>query len=194
MSVLSRERAPEAGAGDPGGLRYLPRPLVRAGTAVVPIAKRAGMTARDGALSAAAWAAPQVDGARAWTAPRIEWTGLAIRDTVGPRICEVLVATARRVEVTAPRADAAVSRRRWMKATAVMVVLAAAGAGAAAVLQRRKAAGTSGAPGGAEAGGAEAGGASPQTAPDGQPRAEADGHAETDGGAGADDSRPSPAA
>jgi hypothetical protein len=187
MSVLSRERASEAGAGDPGGLRHL-------AVVVVPVVKRAGMTARDGARSAATWAAPRVDGARAWTAPRIESGGLAIRDTVGPRICEVLVATARRVEVTAPRADAAARRRRWPEAAAGLVLLAAAGAVAAAVLQRRKAAGTGAAPG--DAGAVDA---SPQATPDGQPRAEAEGGAESDGGAedgpaGSEDSRPSPAA
>ena len=181
MSVLSRERASEAGAGDPGGLRQL-------AVVVVPVVKRAGMTARDGARSAATWAAPRVDGARAWTAPRIEGSGLAIRDTVGPRIYEVLVATARRVEVTAPRADTAAPRRRWLQATAGMVLLAAAGAAAAAVIQRRKA-GAGGAPGDAGAGDP-----SPQAAPDGQPRAEADGGAEADGPAGAENSNPSPAA
>ena len=180
MSVLSRERASEAG--DPGGLRHL-------AVVVVPVVKRAAMTARDGARSAATWAAPRVDGARAWTAPRIEWGGLAIRDTVGPRICDVLVATARRVEASTPRADAAAPRRRWLEATAGMVLLGAAGAIAAAVLQRRKAAGTGEAPGDAGAGDA-----SPQAAPDRQPGAEADGRTEADGPAGAENSRPSPAA
>ena len=185
MSVLSRERASEAGAGDPGGLRQL-------AVVVVPVVKRAGMTARDGARNAATWAAPRVEGARAWTAPRIESGGLAIRDTVGPRICDVLVATARRVEVvevSAPPADAAAPRRRWLRATAGMVLLGAAGAVAAAVLQRRKAARTGGAPGDAGAGDT-----SPQAAPDGQPGAEADGRTDADGPAGADNSRPSPAA
>ena len=173
MSVLSRERASEAEAGDPGGLRQL-------AVVVVPVVKRAGMTARDGAQSAVIWAAPHVNRARAWTAPRIEGSGLAIRDTVGPRIYEVLVATARRVEVTPPPADAAASRRRWPAATAGMVLLAAAGAAAAAVIQRRKLAGTSEVPG--------AGGSGPQTTTDGQPGAAAGGPA------GAEDGRPSPAA
>ena len=175
MSVLSRDRASEAG--DPGGLRQL-------AVVVVPVAKRAGMTARDSARSAATWAAPHVNGARAWTAPRIEGSGLAIRDTVGPRIYEVLVATARRVEVTAPDPDAAAARRRWPAATAGMVLLAAAGAAMAAVIQRRKAAMISGAPQDAVADAS-------QTAPDG--RAGADGQAGADGRAGAEDSRPSPA-
>ncbi len=182
MSVLSRERASEAEAGDPGGLRQL-------AVVVVPVVKRAGVTARDGAQSAATWAAPHVNRARAWTAPRIEGSGLAIRDTVGPRIYEVLVATARRVEVTPPPADAAASRRRWPAATAGMVALAAAGAVAAAVIQRRKAAGTSGVPGDAEAGGT-----GPQATADGQPGAGAGGPPGAGGPAGAEDGRPSPAA
>ncbi|HEX9352759.1 MAG TPA: hypothetical protein VF933_02920 [Streptosporangiaceae bacterium] len=182
MSVLSRERASEAEAGDQGGLRQL-------AVVVVPAVKRAGMTARDSARSAAAWGAPHVHGARAWTAPRIEGSGLVIRDTVGPKIYEVLVATARRVEVTAPRADAAAPRRRWPEAAAGMVLLAAAGAAAAAVLRRRKAAGTGGVPGDAEAGGT-----GPQATPDAQPGAEADGRAEADGAAGAEGSKPPPGA
>ena len=152
MSVLSRDRASEAG--DPGALRQL-------AVVIVPVAKRAGMTARDGARSAATWAAPHVNVARTWTAPRIEGSGLAIRDTVGPRIYEVLVATARRVEVTPADADAAAARRRWPAATAGMVLLAAAGAAMAAVIQRRKAAVASGAPQDAVAGASQA-------APDGQ--------------------------
>jgi len=174
MSVLSRDRASEAG--DPGGLRQL-------AVVIVPVAKRAEMAARDGARSAATWAAPHIDEARAWIAPRIEGSGLAIRETVAPRICEVLVATARRVEVTPPGADAA-ARRRWPAATAGMVVLAAAGAAMAAVIQRRKAAVASGAPQAAVAGAS-------QTAPDG--RAGGNGRAGADGRAGAEDSRPSPA-
>ena len=182
MSVLSREGASEAGAGDPGGLRQLT-------VVVVPVVKRAGITARDGARSAATWAAPRVDGARAWTAPRIERGGLAIRDSVGPKIYDVLVATARRVEVTAPRADAAARRRRWPQVSAGIVLLAAAGAVTAAVIQRRKAARTGGAPGDAGAGDA-----SPQAAPDGQPRTEGDGGGDGGGPGGAENSRPSPAA
>ena len=58
---------------------------------------------RRGAGSAATCATPRVSGARAWTAPRIERSGLAIRDTIAPKICEVFVVTARREDVSPPR-------------------------------------------------------------------------------------------
>jgi MYXO-CTERM domain-containing protein len=147
MSVLSRKRAAEAdAAGTRGRIPQLARPAVLA-RAAVPMAKTAGMAARDGARSAAAWAAPRVNGARAWTAPRIERSGLAIKDTIAPKICETLAAAARRVDVTAPRVDVTASRRRWPKVVAGTAMLAAAGAAAAVVLRRRKNDVACGAPG-----------------------------------------------
>ena len=190
MSVLSRKRASEAEAADiRGRMQQLARPAVLV-TAAVPMAKTAGLAAQQGASSAAAWAAPRVSGARAWTAPRIERSGLAVKDTIAPKIYEVLAATARRVDVTAPtvdvvglRADVISRRRRWAKVVAGTAMLAAAGAAVAIVLRRRKHDGTCGAPGKT----ADTG-TGPQTAQDGQPRADADGS-----GAEADVSGPSPA-
>jgi hypothetical protein len=139
---------------------------------VVPIVKTAGMAARDGARNAAAWTAPRIQGARAWTAPRIERSGLAIKDTIAPKICAVFVATARRVDVPAPRLDVTAHRRRRanIMAGATVLVATAAAAAAAVVLRRRKNEGTLKAPGEA----AEAG-TGTQIAQDGQPRAGADG-------------------
>ncbi len=119
--------------------------------------------ARCGARGAATWAAPRVNGARAWAAPRIERSGLAIKDTIAPKISEVFVVTARRVDVTPPR-------RRWPRVMAGTALLAAAGATAAVMFRRRAAGGTRAAPG--EAAGE---GTSPQTAQDGQPRADGSG-------------------
>lgn len=179
MSVLSRERASDAGAEDTrAGAQLLARTVVLA-RAAGPAAKTAGVAARDGARSAATWAAPRVNGARAWTAPRIEWSGLAIRDTVGPRIYEVLAATARRVEVTAPRVDAEAHRRRWSRILAGAAVLTAAGAAAAIVLRRRSGDRAGGAPG--ESAGADSG---PQAAQDGQAHSDADGGASGQDGSG----------
>ncbi len=173
MSVLSRKRVAEAEAETAdtrGYMQLLARSAVLA-RAAVPMAKTAGMAARDGARSAATWAAPRVNGARAWTAPRIERSGLVIRDTIAPKICETLTATARRVDVTAPRVvDATAPGRRWLKAAAGTAVLAAAGAAAAVVLRRRKNDGTRGASG--EAAEERTG---PQASQDGQQRAGADG-------------------
>jgi hypothetical protein len=184
MSVLSRQRAAEAeaeAADTHGRMPPLARPVVLV-RAAVPLAKTAGTAARDGARSAATWAAPRIDGARAWTAPRIERSGLAIRDTIAPMVCEKLIAAARRVDVAAPRLDATPPRRRWPRVVAgTALVAAAAGAAAAAaagVLRRRKDDGTRGAPGEA----AEAG-AGTQTAQDG-PLPDADGSGADDNSSG----------
>jgi len=127
------------------------------------MAKTAGTAARDGARSAATWAAPRINGARAWTAPRIERSGLAIRDTIAPKVCETLITASRRVDVTAPGPDVTAPRRRWPQVVAGTAMLVAAGAAAAIVLRRRKGDRTYGAPGEA----AEEG-TGPQAAQDGQ--------------------------
>ena len=173
MSVLSRKREADAEAEAEAAdarMQLLARSMVLA-RAAVPLAKTAGMAARDGARSAGTWAAPRVNGARAWTAPRIERSGLVIRDTIAPKICETLTATARRVDVPAPPVvEVTARRRRWLKVGAGTALLAAAGAAAAVVLLRRRNDGTCEAP--EEA--AEAG-TGLQAAQDGQLRAGADG-------------------
>jgi hypothetical protein len=180
MSILSRKRAAEADADTRHRMQQPARPVALA-RAAVPMVKTAGMTARESARGAAAWAAPRVNGARAWTAPRIERSGLAIKDTIAPKIYETLTATARRVDVTAPRLDVTAPRRRWPRVVAGTAMLAAAGAAVAIVLRRRKHDGTSATLG--EAADARTG---PQTAQDGQ--------TSTDGGdAEADVSKLSPA-
>ena len=138
MSVMSRKRAAAAAAADTGGRMQRPARPTRLVKAAVPVAKTAGLATRHGARSAAAWAAPRVNGARAWTAPRIERSGLAINDTIAPMIYEVLAATARRVDVAPPRADVTGLRRRWPKVVIVTAVLAAAAAAVAVVLRHRK--------------------------------------------------------
>jgi hypothetical protein len=164
MSNLSRKRAADADTRH--RMQQDAWPVVLARTAV-PMVKTAGTTARDSARGAAAWAGPRINGARAWTAPRIERSGLAIKDTIAPKISETLTATARRVDVTTPRLDVAVPRRRWPRVVAGTAILAAVGA--AIVLRRRKDAATRGA---REAADARTG---PQTAQDGQPSADAHG-------------------
>jgi hypothetical protein len=179
MSILSRKRAAEADADTRHRIQQHARLAVLARTAV-PIVKTAGMATRDSARNAAAWAAPRVNGARAWTAPRIERSGLAIKDTIAPKISETLTATARRVDVNAPRPGVTAPRRRWPKVVAGTALLAAVGAAAAIVLRHRKDDGTRG-----EAAGARTG---PPTAQDGQ--ASADDHG---GDVEADVSKLSPA-
>ena len=183
VSVLSRKRAAETDAASTRARLPQPaRPIVLA-RAAVPVAKTAGIAARDGVLSAAAWATPHVNGARAWTAPRIERSGLAIRDTIAPKICEMLAATARRVDVTAPPVGVA-APRRWPAVVAGAALLTAAGAAAAVVFRRRKDDdGTGGSPGETADSGT-----GPQIAQDGQSRPGAHG-----GDAEADVSKPTPA-
>ncbi len=94
---------------------------------------------------------------------RMAWPGSAIKDTIAPKISEVFVVTARRVDIAPPR-------RRWPGVIAGTALLAAAGAAVAVVPRRRKDDRTCGPPWGA----ADAG-TSPQTAQDGQPRADAGG-------------------
>jgi hypothetical protein len=172
MSVLSRKHAAEAEQDRRQQLAW----AAAVARAAVPMAKTAGMAAQNGARGAATWVTPRVNGARAWTAPRIERSGLAIKDTVAPKICDVLTATARYVDVTAPGLDVSAPRRRWPRVVAGTATLAAAGAAAAVVLRRRKAAGTGGAPGPAAGAGTGL-----QSAPDGQPpSAAAAGTAEED--------------
>jgi hypothetical protein len=178
MSVLSRKRAAEAEA-EAAETREREQQLAWAivmARAAVPRAKAAGMVARDGVRSAATWTAPRVNQARAWTAPRIERSGLAIKDTIAPKVYETLMATARRVDVTAPRPDDAAPRRRWPQVVAATGMLVAAGAAVAVVLRRRK---SDREPAEAVTG--------PQAAQDGQLGADADGS-----GAEGDVSRQSP--
>jgi hypothetical protein len=174
MSVLSRKREAEAEAeaeDTRARAQLLARSMVLA-RAAAPMVKTAGMAARDGARSAATWAAPRVNGARAWTAPRIEQSGLAIRDTIAPKISETLTATARRVDVppVPPVVEVTARRRRWLKVGAGTALLAAVGAAAVVVVLRRRNDAIDKAP--EEA--VEAG-ISPQAAQDGQLRGGADG-------------------
>ncbi len=176
MSVRSRTSVAESAE---GRRQQLAQPVVLV-RAAVPMAKTAGMAARDGVRTATVWVGPRVNGARAWTAPHIERGGLVIKDTFAPRIYEVLSATARRVDVAAPRADVTASRRTWPKMMTATVMLVGAGAAAAIVLRRRKHDQTGRVPGKA---------AGPPIARDGQPHADTGGRSST----GEDTSRQSPA-
>ena len=95
MSLLTRKRT--AGA-MPTVVRKRARDVADRAAPIakqaVPIAKQAGIAARHGAEDAVAWAAPRVDEARSWVAPRIERTGIAVRDSIAPRISDALVTAA----------------------------------------------------------------------------------------------------
>jgi hypothetical protein len=64
-------------------------------------------------------------GARAWAAPRVERGGVVVQEDLAPRVSEMMIATARRLEPAKAR------RRRWPIAVGIVVV----GAGCIAVVQ-----------------------------------------------------------
>ena len=96
------------------------------------MAQNAGRAARDRANAALAWAMPHVDNARSWAAPHVEHTGLAVRDTVAPKVSDLMVATARRLENAPPQP------RRWPGRIARLAMLAAAASAVAALAMRRR--------------------------------------------------------
>jgi hypothetical protein len=99
---------------------------------VVPLAKNAGLVARQSAEDAVAWAAPHVKDARTWVAPHVEQAGIAVRDKIGPTISEVLVEAAHRLDDTPPR------QKRWPRLLAGFAMIAAVGSAVAAVMLRRR--------------------------------------------------------
>jgi len=106
----------------------------------VPMAKNVGLTARQGAEDAVAWATPRVRDARAWAAPQVEQAGLAVREKIAPAISEkiapaisdAIIEAAHWLDNPPPR------RRLWPRVLGGIAMLAAAGSAiAAAVLRRR---------------------------------------------------------
>lgn len=115
---------------------------VDAATQVMPMAKNAGMMARQTAGDAAAWAAPRVQDARSWAAPQLEQAGLAVRDKIAPAISEkiapaisaALVEAAHRLDDSVP----APPPRRWPRVLGAFAMIAALGSAVAAVIMRRQ--------------------------------------------------------
>lgn len=103
------------------GARSARRQAHRAATQATPLAKSARETAQQ-----------SVHDARVWAAPRVERSGHAVAERIAPKLSDMLVATARRLEPAPPT-----RRRRWPKALAGMVLLGV-GTAVAAVLRRRE--------------------------------------------------------
>jgi hypothetical protein len=119
----------------------------------VPLGKRAGTTAVQGAVGAKDWAAPRVQdakewaaprvqdavrGAREWAAPRLEDAADAVTTSVAPKVASALRSTASQVRPARTSAKTGVRRLldwRWM--LGVGAVLAAAGTTAAVTMRRR---------------------------------------------------------
>jgi len=110
---------------------------------LTPMARSAGVAARQGAdvvvtwatprvIGAREWAAPRVHGARMWASPRVEQAGYTVRDKYGPAVSAALIEAARRLDDSPPK------RRRWPWVLAGVGMLAAAGTAAAAILMRRR--------------------------------------------------------
>ena len=117
----------------------------------VPIGKRAGTTAvqgaRQGVQSAKEWAAPHVQdaiqGARVWAAPRLDVAADAVTGTVAPAVSSALHATADRVRPVSPAAPTGLRRLldwRWL--VGLGAAAAAAGAAGAVAMRRRYASAT----------------------------------------------------
>jgi hypothetical protein len=119
----------------------------------VPMGKRAGTTAVQGAAGAKDWAAPRVQdakewaaprvqdavrGAREWAAPRLEGAAEAVTTSVAPKVSSALRSTASQVRPAGTSAKTGVRRLldwRWM--LGLGAVLAAAGTTAAVAMRRR---------------------------------------------------------
>ena len=130
MSLRSRKQdakaAARAGAKSArrqaqAGAKSARRQAQRAATQATPLAKSARETAQQ-----------SVHDARVWAAPRVERSGHAVAERIAPKLSDMLVATARRLEPAPPT-----RRRRWPKALAGMVMLGV-GTAVAAVLRSRR--------------------------------------------------------
>jgi hypothetical protein len=117
-----------------GGTNGARQRAIDTATQVVPMAKNAGMAARQSAEDAAAWAAPRVKEARSWAAPRVEQAGYAVRDKIAPTVSSALLEAAHRIDDSAPTAR----RRRWPRVLGAFAMVAAVGSAIAAVVMRRR--------------------------------------------------------
>jgi hypothetical protein len=100
---------------------------------LVPMARSAGLAARQGTDVVVTWATPRVRVARVWAAPRVEQAGVAVRDQIAPAVSAALIEAARRLDDPSPPKP-----RRWPWILAGCGLLAAAGSAAAAIMMRRR--------------------------------------------------------
>jgi hypothetical protein len=111
----------------------------------VPLGKRAGTTAvqgaRQGVAGATQWATPMVQdavmGARYWAAPWIEGAADAVDNAVAPRVSSALRSTARQVRPVPPARTGTRRMLDWRWLLGLGAALAAAGASAAVAMRRR---------------------------------------------------------
>ena len=112
----------------------------------VPLGKRAGTTAvqgaRQGVQGAKEWAAPRVQdavrGSREWAAPRLEVAADAVEASVAPAVSSALRSAASQIRPTGRSAKTGLRRLldwRWL--AGLGAVAAAAGAATAVAMRRR---------------------------------------------------------
>ena len=117
----------------------------------VPLGKRAGTTAVQGAVGAKDWAAPRVQdakewaaprvqdavrGAREWAAPRLEDAAEAVTTSVAPKVSSALRSTASQVR-PAPAKTGVRRLLDWRWLLGLGAVLGAVGATAGVAMRRR---------------------------------------------------------
>ena len=128
MSLFGRKNGPAARA----RARARSRAREKASQAV-PLARRAGDAARQGAGDVAARTKPHVHRARRWAAPRVERTGKAVQEKVAPQLSAMMTRAARRLDPE-PKAR----RRPWL-ARGLALLMAAASVSVVVALVRRRA-------------------------------------------------------
>ena len=116
----------------------------------VPLGKRAGTTAvqgaRQGVRNAQVWAAPRVQDAvrtsREWAAPRLEGAADAVDTSVGPAVSSALRSAAIQIRPERPAKTGLRGLIDWRWLVGLGAVAAAAGASAAVAMRRRYASAT----------------------------------------------------
>jgi hypothetical protein len=114
MAVSAQDRAREVAA-----------KLGPAVAQVKPLARSTGAAAQRG-----------LHASRVWAAPRVERGGQVLRDSVAPKVSEVMSSAARRIEPTKPRP------RRWPTLSGITLLVTAAAGTVVAVLRKRRMAGS----------------------------------------------------
>jgi hypothetical protein len=97
-----------------------------------PMTKTATMSAKRGAGTAAEWAKPRIGSTRAWMGVRVSRGGVAVQDTIAPKVGDIMAAAARKLDPPKRRS------RRLPMMLAASALLAAGAAAAAAMAMRNK--------------------------------------------------------
>jgi hypothetical protein len=98
----------------------------------VPLARNAGMSVKQGADGAVAWATPMADAARAWAAPRLEQSAAAISENLAPMISDALITAAHKIDTSPPKQKRHYGRTTLLAGSALLIA-----AGAATALKLR---------------------------------------------------------